>query len=226
MSAVARVLIVEDEAETRQRLARAVAADSALELVAAVGDCASARAQCQRTPIQIALVDLGLPDGPGAELIRELRARDPDMLFMVITSLADEVSVMQAIEAGACAYLLKDASLARVAAAIHETLAGGSPISPGIARHLLKRVQKSPQVEAPAAPPLLALSQRESAVLNLVAKGYAYAEIGSALGISVNTVGTYVRLMYRKLGVNSRGEAVFEALQQGLIVEPTRARPH
>lgn len=226
MSARHRVLVIEDQAQTRERLARAIAADAQLELAAAVGDCATALSEFARVKPQIVLVDLGLPDGSGSDLIRTLRASDPAVLFMVITTLNDEVSVLEAIEAGASSYLLKDAGFARIATAIHEMLDGGSPISPAVARHLLKRVQKPPAEPAPPASMPLVLSERENDVLHLVAKGYAYAEIGSALGISVNTVGSHVRQMYRKLGVNSRGEAVFEALQQGLIGEPPRARPH
>lgn len=226
-----RVLVIEDEAETRERLSRAVAADAGLELCGAAADCATARQLFADQHPQAVLVDLGLPDGHGADLIRELAAQAPETLFMVITVFGDETHVIEAIQAGASSYLLKDASALQVARAIHEMLAGGSPISPGVARYLLQRM-KTPA--APIEPPAETkrgaaaprLSGRENDVLNLVAKGYAYAEIGDALGISVNTVGSHVKQIYRKLAVSSRGEAVFEAMQQGLIVDMPGGRPH
>lgn len=220
MTGKSRVLVVEDDADTRERLARAVAADPRLELSGQAGNCAEARALFAAQPPQAVLVDLGLPDGPGAALIRELSAQDPAVLFMVITVFGDEAHVIEAIAAGASSYLLKDASAPQVARSIREMLAGGSPISPGVARYLLQRLQAPATPKAPeesSADPATRLSARESDVLHLVAKGYAYAEIGAALDISVNTVGSHVKQIYRKLAVRSRGEAVFEAIQRGLI---------
>lgn len=211
------VLIVEDDPDTRERLVRAAACVPHVEVCGAAGDCAAARTLFATQKPRIVLVDLGLPDGRGSALIREFRALDADALFMVITALGDELNVVEAIEAGASSYLLKDASDAQLGRAIQELLDGGSPISPAVARHILKRMQTPMARKADAEPERAALSERERAVLDLVAKGYSYAEIGSALTISINTVGTYIRHIYRKLGVSSRGEAVFEALQRGLI---------
>ncbi|HEY0913449.1 MAG TPA: response regulator transcription factor [Solimonas sp.] len=219
MSGKSRVLVVEDDADTRERLSRAVAADPDLALCGQAGSCAEARRAFAAQQPQVVLIDLGLPDGHGAALIRELSAQDSSVLFMVITVFGDEAHVIEAIAAGASSYLLKDASAPQVARAIREMLAGGSPISPGVARYLLQRLQAPAAPKAPdtAADPATRLSARESDVLNLVAKGYAYAEIGAALDISVNTVGSHVKQIYRKLAVRSRGEAVFEAIQRGLI---------
>ena len=215
-----RVLIVEDDEDTRSRLRLAVVEDSSLELCGQAGNCAEARAIFAEHKPQIVLVDLGLPDCRGTELIQTLAKRDPRALFIVLTALNDEANVVEAIEAGACSYLLKDASTTRIASAIREVMAGGSPISPAVARYLLRRIQKplEPVDESTGT----SLSEREREVLQLVAKGYTYAEIAAALRISVNTVGTYVRQTYRKLGVRSRGEAVFEAMQQGLLSHPLK----
>lgn len=218
-----RILVVEDEAETRERLSRAVAADAGLELCGAAADCATARQMFADRHPQAVLVDLGLPDGNGADLIREMASQAPETLFMVITVFGDEVHVIEAIQAGASSYLLKDASALQVARAIHEMLAGGSPISPGVARYLLQRM-KNPSAEPSRDAPPTELSQRENDVLQLVVKGYSYAEIGHALDISVNTVGSHVKQIYRKLAVRSRGEAVFEAMQRGLIGDLTADR--
>ncbi len=225
MTGVHRVVLVEDEPEVRERLARAVAADPGLQLLGSAGNCAEARELLRQCPPEVLLVDLGLPDGRGSELIREALALRADTLVMVISVFGDEAHVVEAIEAGACSYLLKDASAPQVARAIREMLEGGSPMSARVARHLLQRFHKPPPV--PVAPSSRFLSDRETDVLDLVAKGYAYAEIGDALGISINTVGTYVKQIYRKLAVSSRGEAVFEATQQGLIGPGApRGRPH
>jgi len=227
MEAICRVLVVEDQPETRERLAQAVAADAGLELCGSAGDCATARLLFAQQRPQVVLLDLGLPDGHGAALIRELSVQDPTALFMVITVFGDEAHVVEAIEAGASSYLLKDASAPQIGRAIRDLLAGGSPISPGVARYLLRRMHQPAPVPRPTrADPALQLSLREHEVLELVAKGYAYAEIGRALEISVNTVGSHVKQIYRKLAVTSRGEAVFEAMQQGLLDDPQhRPRP-
>jgi DNA-binding NarL/FixJ family response regulator len=134
---------------------------------------------------------------------------------MVVTVFGDEKSVLGAIEAGARGYLLKDESAEGVGAAILQLLAGGSPITPAIAQHLILRFQARPPSPGREAGP--ALSKRELEVLELVVKGFTFGEIAGLLGLSPHTVGTFVRRIYRKLEVSSRGEAVFEALQLGIV---------
>lgn len=234
MAGISRVLVIEDEPQTRERLARAVSADPALQLCGVAANCAEARRLFSEHRPAAVLIDLGLPDGSGAALIEEFSALATqsrfETLFMVITVFGDEAHVVQAIQAGASSYLLKDASALKVARAIHEMLAGGSPISPAVARHLLQRMQTPAEVPrpvpAPSAPAAgVQLSNRERDVLSLVAKGYAYLEISEALQVSVNTVGSHVKQIYRKLAVSSRGEAVYEAVQQGLISDLGSGRP-
>jgi DNA-binding NarL/FixJ family response regulator len=210
-----RILIVEDDEPTRERLERAVRAHDELELCAAVGTCREALLALRREAPDAMLVDLALPDGNGIELIRAARALSSDILSMVVTVFGDEKSVLGAIEAGARGYLLKDASAEGVGTAILQLLAGGSPITPAIAQHLILRFQESAPAEARAAGP--ELSQREREVLELVVKGFTFAEIAKGLGLSPHTVGTFVRRIYRKLEVRSRGEAVFEALHLGIV---------
>jgi DNA-binding NarL/FixJ family response regulator len=213
------VLLVEDDAPTRQRLTGAIRANPKLELVAAAGSCAEARAWLARGAPDVLLTDLGLPDGNGIELIRELRQRHPGSLAMVITVFGDEGSVLSAIEAGASGYLLKDGTVEYVGRSLLELVAGGSPISPSIARHLLRRFQDPPAGVTPAAPapPEHLLTQRELEVLRYIAKGFSFAEIAGLLAISAHTVTTHVRNIYRKLEVGSRGAAVYEAVQMGLL---------
>jgi DNA-binding NarL/FixJ family response regulator len=211
-----RVLLVEDDAPTREHLARAVEARPELALIGRAASLAEGRALLARAAPDVLLTDLGLPDGSGIELIRELRAQAPAGAAMVITTFGDERTVIAAIEAGASGYLLKDGSFEEIGAAVLELVAGGSPISPAIARHVLRRLQRegaeaAPQAGAPR------LTEREHEVLSLIAKGFSFPEIAALLAISAHTVTTHVRHIYEKLEVSSRASAVYEAVQLGLI---------
>lgn len=208
------ILLVEDDTPTRQRLAEALQA-SGFAVVVAVGTCAAARAELQALPPRVLLVDLGLPDGSGLELIAETRENSPDTEIMVITVFGDERHVLAAIEAGASGYLLKDGSSDHIGRSVRQLLDGGSPISAPIARHLLKRMGQEPAQSA--RDEQLKLTPRETEVLNLVAKGFSYQEIATTLEMTVNTVASHVKQLYRKLSVHSRSEAVFEAVQRGLL---------
>ena len=210
-----RILIVEDDEPTRERLARTVSQHPELEVAAAVGTCREALLVLRSEAPEVMLVDLALPDGSGTQLIRAARALSSDILSMVVTVFGDEKSVLGAIEAGARGYLLKDAASDSIGTAVLQLIAGGSPITPAIAQHLILRFQQAGPVPADA--PLPALSEREREVLELVVKGFTFPEIASLLGLSPHTIGTFVRRIYRKLEVSSRGEAVFEALQFGLV---------
>ena len=136
----ATVLVVEDDAPTRDRLARAVAADERLVLLGACATVAEATARLAREAPDVLLTDLGLPDGSGVDVIRRARAAGDRTQAMVVTIFGDEETVVRAIEAGATGYLLKDATLRAIGDGIAELLEGGSPISPSIARLLLRRV--------------------------------------------------------------------------------------
>lgn len=210
------VLLVEDDAPTRARLAAAITANAGLALGGAVGSCGEARAALAvRQPV-VLLTDLELPDGSGMELIRELRGARAPTQCMVITVFGDEQHVVSAIEAGALGYLLKDAAPGTIGRAILEMVAGGSPMSAPVARYLLKRFSPAAPAAAPAgAGP--SLSAREREVLRYIVKGFSYAEIARLTELSAHTVATYVRRIYGKLEVHSRGEAVYEALAAGLI---------
>jgi DNA-binding NarL/FixJ family response regulator len=219
-----RVLIVEDEPEFLRRFSEAVTADCELCLIAAVGTGLAARAVLDAESADVMLVDLGLPDMDGTELIRHAIRQHPGCDCLVVSMFADDLHVMAALEAGATGYLLKDASSDHVATAIREVRAGGAPISPSIARRVLARFRTAPAAPAPIASALAPpgagksmLSQRETEILQLVAKGFAFVTVGEVLGISPHTVVTHVKKIYRKLAVHSRSEAVYEASQLGLL---------
>jgi len=179
-----------------------------------------------RETADVMLIDLGLQDMSGIEVIRYARLHRPQIEALVVTMFGDDGSVMSSLEAGATGYLLKDSLPHSIAASIHELVADGSPITPSIARRVLTRFRTDappPMATAPAASiaegvlPQSQLTEREAAILRQVSKGLSFAEIGEILHISQHTVVTHVKKIYRKLAVHSRGEAVFEAGQMGLL---------
>ena len=216
-----QVFIVEDEPEFMRSFSHAVLGDPALSLLGAVATGAAAKAVLDTQRPDVLLVDLGLPDISGIEVIAHAQQRHPDCDVLVVTMFADDAHVVAAIEAGAAGYLLKDASAERIAASIHELHAGGAPISPSIARRILTRLRLGGRpADAVAAPPAAApspLTVRETELLRMVAKGLSFDTIGELLEISPHTVVAHIKKIYRKLAVHSRGEAVYEASQMGLL---------
>lgn len=217
MDSVYSVLLVEDDPHTRSMLASVVNAHRQLSIMAAVGTRREGLAQLEQNQPDVLLVDLGLPDGDGTDLIGEIYLRGYSTDAMVITIFGDEKHVIRAIEAGATGYILKDGSNSYIADSIIQLKQGGSPISAPIARYLLNRFHSSqteiekPEISMPR------LTEREVEVLSQLSRGFNFAEIAEILSISPHTVTSHVKHIYRKLAVRSRSEAVFEAVQLGLI---------
>ncbi len=213
------VLIVEDEQELMHRFSKAVLADDSLSLAAAVASGAAALAVLSDMSPDVLLLDLGLPDMHGIEVIRHVARHHPTCDVLVVTMFGDDQHVFDALEAGATGYLLKDSGLKSIAASIHDLRAGGSPISPSIARRVLARLRTEPAASASTdqAPAPSVLTPREIELLKLTAKGLSFNSIGELLDISPHTVVAHVKNIYRKLAVHSRGEAVYEAKQMGLL---------
>lgn len=206
-----RVLLVEDDAQTSRWLASVIASEAGLELVATCASVAQSLAWLACHEADFALVDLGLPDGSGLQVIGQLAARHPRCEVLVLSVFGDEHNVLAAIAAGAGGYLLKDGELGRFGDHLTCLRTGGSPLSPRIARTLihLHRQPRAPVLPvAKSMAPLL--SERELEVLTGVSKGFSYGEVAAALGITTNTVRTHIRHLYEKLAVNSGGEAVYE----------------
>jgi len=223
---LATVLLVEDDGPTRERLSRAVRECAGLSLVAACGDVSSGRQVLDSERPDVLLTDLELPDGSGIDLIRAARETSLHTQCMAVTVFGDERTVLAAIEAGASGYLLKDGTSEDIGRAVQQLLEGGSPISPTIARHLLRRFREPEEADRPQAAPAAAipdasddveLTAREREVLDLIAKGFSFPEIAELLAISAHTVTTHVRHIYGKLEVRSKSEAVYEAVNRGLI---------
>jgi DNA-binding NarL/FixJ family response regulator len=211
----ARVALVEDDPVQSTAIVQALAAAPDLELVGEAGDLAGGRRLLLQRP-DVLLVDLGLPDGRGIELISECAQRLPETEIMVVTVFGDEPSVMQSIAAGATGYLLKDLPAAAIVEHVRELLAGGSPISPLIARQVLNRLPREELHVAPSgATP--SLSEQETRVLSMAATGLSYEEIAVQMGISRHSVQTYVKRAYRKLHVHSKVQALTEARRLRLL---------
>lgn len=228
------VLIVEDDAQMREFFAGSVARNDQLSLLAAVATVVEARA-CLDNPSQrvdVLLTDLGLPDGNGLDVIRHARLRHPECEALVISMFGDEDNVMASIEAGALGYIHKDTTPEDVAQTILDMKAGASPISPMIARRVLAKYRAlqvpPPATSVPDAGPdampstpsgeeKVQLSGREQEVLELIARGFSYAEIARLKAVSVHTVQTHIKNLYSKLAVHSKSEAVYEATRMGLL---------
>ena len=216
------VLVVEDDAALRHEWMRLIDAAPRIALIDAVGSLEAARAALRvHGAPDVLIIDLGLPDGDGTVLIRELADAAPATGTLVITVFGDEGHVVRALEAGARGYLLKDATLDELVRAVRLVHEGGAPLSPMIARHLLTRfapVRRRIRPRAARDPVLVeTLTAREAEILKLIAAGHTVSEAARALNVSPNTVSTHVKHIYGKLAVNNRVQAVNRARAAGQI---------
>lgn len=205
------VVLVEDDPLHARRFQDNMAADDTLQLLRAFSHGAHAIADMAQLQPDVALVDLQLPDLSGFEVIRHIRTVSPRTAVMVVSVFGGERNLVEAIEAGATGYLLKDSSAHDFNCSIHALCAGESPISPSLARHLLLRLQP-PRRTQPSP-----LSARETQVLELIVSGQSMAEVGAAIHISPLTVKSHVQNIYRKLEAGSRQQAIQHARQRGLL---------
>lgn len=211
------MLLIEDDAPIRTRLAGALTAHGDCS-VAEAANLAEARALLAQQAPDLIVADLDLPDGLAIDLLAEAREHRPGIEILVISVLGDETTILAAIAAGASGYILKDALPEDIHSTALEVLSGGSPISPSIARFIVRRARGEGGSGAPVPDPNApSLTAREFDILWGIAKGLTYNEIADRLGLSRHTVPSHIKTIYRKLQVQTRGEAVYEAIQQGLI---------
>jgi DNA-binding NarL/FixJ family response regulator len=211
---VVDVWLVEDDAELRTSLARALrqSADG-IHLTQVFGTAAGALdAAAQGLSADVVLVDLGLPDLAGEELIARLIKLRPTLALIALTVRCDDAAIFGALRAGAVGYLLKDSSLEAIQSALSCAVSGGSPMSPSIARRVVRQLQ-------PDQPPGAGfnLTPREREVLELLCSGASYREVANCLGIGEGTAHTHVKRVYEKLGAASKAEAVRIALDARLV---------
>lgn len=209
-----RVAVVEDDMVIRDHFVGVLSNAPTIDLVGVAPNIAAAKGLIEKKP-DLFMMDIGLPDGSGLDFIPEVKARC-DAKVLVITSFGDVETVVTAFEAGADGYLLKDSDTKDILADITTTLNGGSPISPSAAVFLLDRLRADKPL-GKAKTEDSGLTKREVELLKLFAKGESYKGAAKILGVSPLTINNHAKSIYRKLAVNSRGEAVFEAVQTGQL---------
>jgi DNA-binding NarL/FixJ family response regulator len=213
-----RIAVVEDDLASRKLLVSTLEADPDYVVVAEFSEGKAAVAAIPELAPDIVLVDLGLPDVSGIDVIRRLKALDAECNVLVVTTFGDEKTVTSALEAGADGYLLKGTALEELRRDIRFLQSGGSPLSPMVARKLLNKLQS----KATGAKPEVTsgdttLTRREQDILEMIAKGFSYTETSKICGIAAATVHSHLKSIYRKLEVHSKTEAVYEARRRSLI---------
>jgi DNA-binding NarL/FixJ family response regulator len=219
-----RVAIVDDDLVFSAAVKDAVGFTTDMQIWGTATNKAGGIALLGKTPADVLLVDLGLPDGSGLDVIRQARRAWPKCDIMVVTVFGDKKNILAAIAAGALGYVLKDMSAEQITGEIRTICAGGSAISPAIARALLSHLSEQSIAIKPLAKTALdskpdveddELTAREYQVLSLANKGFTYEEVAQSMGISLHTVKTHVKRSYTKLQVNSKTQAIYELQRMG-----------
>ena len=215
------VVLVEDDRSVCQRIERLLAGSSEVVLAAVFHDAETAhdRLLVERVAAEVVVVDLVLPGMNGIELIRRLGAGRAELETIVLTTVEDDETVFEALEAGASGYLVKTAGLDALRDGLMVLLRGGAPMTPTIARRLLegfRGARGATDARAPAPSDPGPLTAREIEVLVRLAQGASYGSIGKDLGIGTGTVQSHIKAIYRKLGIHSRSEATREVYRRRL----------
>ena len=216
------VLIVEDEGLIQERLKNILTElGYSKEMLIVAKNLQQALTAIEQQPVSLALVDLGLPDGNGIELIEKLRTLDSNAMILVISAWSTQESLFSAIKAGATGYVLKERDDAEVKLSIRSILRGGAPIDPFIAQEILKQISAA-VTPAVAEQKIIdtdmePLTGRETEILNLVAQGMSNREIAEQLFVSKYTVESHIKHIYRKLSVSKRTKAVSTARSLGIL---------
>lgn len=206
-----RIFVIEDDAMLRKHLVELLSSEPGMQVVGHAGNGRDALAALEQTEADVVLTDLEMPVMGGVELIGALARRPNPPLMMAHTVFDDRSSVLQAIKAGATSYVLKGCAPGELISALKELEAGGAPMSPKIARAVMRELQ----VNVPAEPDLL--SPRERTLLKLVDEGLTYKQIAEKLCVSPHTVHSHIKNIYEALQAKSRGEALALARKRGLI---------
>jgi DNA-binding NarL/FixJ family response regulator len=204
---VIRVVIADDHGVVRQGLAQLLSTFPEVELAGQAGDGHEAVALCSRERPDVVLMDLEMPGVDGIEATRRIKAELPDVAVVVLTSFSDRERILEAIDAGAAGYLLKDVEPAELEKAIESAARGDAPLDPRAARTILGARR--------AAAPAAELSDREREVLSLVAEGLPNKLIARRLGISEKTVKAHLTSVFKQIGVTDRTQAALWAERNG-----------
>lgn len=204
------VAIVEDNDQLRGTLARVISRAPGFQSVSQYSNAEDALKGLPQERPNVVLMDINLPGMNGVECVRQLKPLLPETQIVMLTVYEDTDNIFNALAAGASGYLLKRTTSAELLAAIQDVQKGGSPMT----THIARKVVQSFQRPAAAAGPTEDLSPREREVLDCLAQGFLYKEIADKLGISYETVHTYIRRIYEKLQVRTRTEAVAKFLRR------------
>lgn len=215
------IFMLEDDPNMQNRLARILEGiDMPPRPLYKAASIQEAKQLMDQHTWSLAMVDMGLPDGYGMEVIEALHQKNPNLPIVVISAWSTRDMVLAALQAGACGYVLKERDDVEVAISLRSVLRGGSPIDPFIARGILAMLSaEQEKSESAAAQPAQAnpLTRREFQVLEFVSGGLSNREIAEDLNLAKETVECHIRSIYRKLGVNSRTKAIFTARSQGWL---------
>lgn len=218
MKPIAAILVIEDHADIRDWLVECAVAAFADAVVSTARNFQEARHAIEHrggVSFDLALIDIGLPDGDGVDLIERLAARSPECLCVVTTIYDDDAHIFRAIQAGANGYLLKYHQTERLVELLRRIHEGEPPLSPAIARRVLSVLQTRPP--KPADEEQDTLTPRESEVLTLLGRGFQLAQVAAHLGITPNTAASHVKSIYRKLNITNRAGATLAAIGRGLV---------
>lgn len=208
------VVIVEDQREVREGLALLISSMEGYQCTRTFETMEAALQAMAEKPADLVLLDIGLPGMDGIEGTKRLKARHPRMEILILSVYGDDDRIFRAICAGASGYLLKSTPPVRILEAIREALSGGAPMSPEIARRVMALFRN----HRPPAGAEYHLSPQETQLLRLLVEGHYYKTAAAEMGVSVHTVVTYIKNIYRKLHVHSKSEAVAKALREGWFV--------
>src|SRR5262245_49346798 len=204
-----KVAIVDDDEGIRSSLATLIKRNPSLRLIGDYPDAESALKEIPKKTPDVVLMDINLPGVKGVECVRQLKTTVPEVQFLMLTVYEDSDSLFNSLKAGASGYLLKRTASARLLDAIRDVHAGGSPMTPQLARRVVQYFAKPPSNDTAVSN----LTPGEKEFLAQLANGYAYKEIADRMNISIDTVRSYVRTVYEKLHVHSRTEAVVKYLR-------------
>ncbi|MCY0147647.1 response regulator transcription factor [Hoeflea sp. G2-23] len=207
-----QILIVEDVAETRNWLSNVAHAAFPDCTTIMTDSLRAGRAAVSRCVFDLALIDLGLPDGNGLDLLSDIRQSGAPTLGVVTTAMADDANIVAALSRGASGYLLKEQPAERIVQQLTQLAEGIPALSPSIARRIMEHFR----LTGPVVDETSTLTARECEVLALISRGLRNVDVAETLGLSENTIASHLKSIYRKLGISSRAEASWHATRMGL----------
>jgi DNA-binding NarL/FixJ family response regulator len=208
-----RVAVIEDEREVREGLAVLINGTPGFRCSGAFRSVEDAMPGIARDLPDVVITDIGLPGLSGTEGIRLMRERHPSLPFIALTVYDDDEEVFGALCAGACGYLLKNTPPSRLLESVQEVVAGGAPMSPDVARRVVRLFREFRPPERSSHQ----LTPQEAVLLKLLTEGHSYKTAAGAMDISTNTVSFHLRNVYSKLQVHSKSEAVAKAIRERLV---------